>query len=147
MSVSNRIKGRYGIVERKKAELDQLTNDVLDAQYVFQQKGAIVQSLEIKSQEFTVFLSEAEAQKETALSNRTLLDDVVQSAKDLKSNVEIASSETVLANQKMHVVADDMKLVIDQLIVSAEIINKLEDLIVRKKAVNPLILDLSLIHI
>ena len=51
MSVSNRIKGRYGIVERKKAELDQLTNDVLDAQYVFQQKGAIVQSLEIKSQE------------------------------------------------------------------------------------------------
>ena len=59
----------------------------------------------------------------------------------MKSNVEIASSETVLANQKMHVVADDMKLVIDQLIVSAEIINKLEDLIVRKKAVNPLILD------
>lgn len=131
--------GKYGVTERKKAELDQLSNEVLDAQYSADQLQAVVTSLTDKSARFATFLASAEQDKQQALNNKNMLEALVQSAHDLKSNSKIAFTNVVLADAQTKDVAIGMKKVTDRLIYSAEVIDKLSNLIVRNKAANPLI--------
>jgi hypothetical protein len=131
----------YGITERKKQELDQLTQQVIDAQDTVDQYQAIVNSLTEKSNKLSTQLSTAEANKAQALSNKDLLDTMVNDAKDLQNNSEIAFDAIVLADAKIKVVAEEIKTTINNLIYSAEVINKLANLVIRKKASNPLISD------
>jgi len=132
---------KYGVTERKKAELDHLANLVLDAQYEVQQLQAIVTSLTEKSNKFQVALAGATADKAHALDNRNLLDAVVQNANSLLQNSDIAFTETVMADVSTKNTASAVKSLIDKLIYSAEIINKLSTIVIRKKALNPLISD------
>jgi uncharacterized coiled-coil protein SlyX len=132
---------KYGITEKKKAELDALTIDVMDAQEEVEQFQAIVTSLTEKMNNFQAFLATAEANREHSLDNRNLFDQLAQSALDLKNNSEIAFNETVEANLRTQKLAQSIKSVIDKLIYSADVINKLNNLITRKKALNPLISD------
>lgn len=130
---------KQGITERKKAELDQLSNEVLDAQYTADQLQAIVNSLTEKSAKFAAFLANAEQDRQQAISNKNMLDALVQSAFNLRSNSEVAFTTVVLADSKTKEVAIGIKKVIDRLIYSAEVIDKLSNLIARNKAANPLI--------
>jgi len=132
---------RYGITEKKKAELDALTLQVLDAQHEVEQFQAIVTSITEKSQIFTNFLNIAQANKTLALNNRDILDSLVQNALDLRSNSNIAFNEMALADLKTKDVALQVTVIVNELIYSAEVINKLATLIVRNKALNPLISD------
>jgi hypothetical protein len=132
---------KYGITEKKRAELDLLTNQVIDAQYDVEQLQAVVNSLTEKSEKFQGFLAIADTNKAQALSNRNLLDQVVQNALSLKDNSQIAFNEMVLADSKTKEVAKEIKNLINKLIYSAEVINKLANLVIRKKALNPLISD------
>jgi hypothetical protein len=131
--------GRYGVTERKKAELDHLTNEVLDAQYIADQLQAVVTALTDKSAKFASFLALAEQDKQQALNNKNQLDALVQSALDLRNNSQAAFSTVVLADAQTKEVALAIKKVIDRLIYSAEVIDKLSNLIIRNKAANPLI--------
>lgn len=133
--------GKFGITEKKKAELDALTLEVMDAQEEVQQFQAIVTSLTDKLNNFQGFLATAEASKAHALDNRNLYDQLAQSALDLQNNSEIAFNETVDANLETQKLARMIKSVISKLIYSADVINKLYNLITRKKALNPLISD------
>ncbi len=143
MSILNSIQSRkkYGITEKKKAELDALTNEVLDAQHTVEQFQSMVDSLTEKSERFQEYLTEATATRDQAKNNKDLLDDVVQNVLSLKNNSSIAFDETVLANEKMEEVSIGMKNLINELIYSAEVINKLSNIIIKKKAKNPLISD------
>jgi len=132
---------QYGITERKKQELDQLTQQVLDAQDTVEQYEAIVSSLTQKSNKLQAELATAEGNKTQALSNKDLLDTMVNNAKDLQNNSEITFDAIVLADAKIKIVATEIKTTINNLIYSAEVINKLSNLVIRKKAVNPLISD------
>lgn len=132
---------RYGITEKKKAELDALTIEVLDAQQEVEQFQAIVTSLTDKLNNFQGFLATAEANRTHALDNRNLFDQLAQSALDLQNNSQIAFNETVEANLQTKKAAQSIKSATDKLIYSAEVINKLYNLITRKKALNPLISD------
>ena len=132
---------KYGITERKKQELDNLTQQVIDAQGEVQQLTAIVDSLTQKSNKLQSELVVSETNKETALSNKDLLDEVVENLRSLKNNSEIAFTETVLAESKIKKVTKEINNVIEKLIFSAETINKLANLVIRKKAINPLISD------
>ena len=131
----------YGITERKKQELDQLKQQVTDVQGTVDQYQAIVDSLTAKSNKLTAQLSAAEASKAQALSNKDLLDTMVNDAKDLQNNSEITFDAIVLADAKIKTVAEEIKTTINNLIYSAEVINKLANLVIRKKASNPLISD------
>lgn len=131
--------GKYGITERKKAELDQLSNEVLDAQYEADQFQAIVTSLTDKSARFATFLASAEQDKQQALNNKNMIDALVQSALNLKNNSQTAFTTVVLADSQTKEVAIEIKKVMDRLIYSAEVIDKLSNLIARNKASNPLI--------
>lgn len=132
---------KYGITEKKKAELDALTLEVLNAQEEVEQFQAIVTSLTEKLNNFQGFLAIAEASRTHALDNRNLFDQLAQSALDLQDNSEIAFNETVDANLETQKLARMINSVMSKLIYSADVINKLYNLITRKKALNPLISD------
>ncbi len=132
---------KYGITEKKKSELDMLSIKVLNAQNDVEQFEAIVNSLTEKSQKIKESLALTDKNRAQALSNRDLIDTVVQNALDLKNNSDITFNEVVASDTKIKQVAKDIKEVIDKLIYTAEVINKLSNLVIRKKALNPLISD------
>ena len=132
---------RYDITERKKAELDFLTIQVLDVQHQVEQYQAMVTSLTEKSDKFQAFLATAEQKRDQSRSNKDLLDEVVQAAKDLQKESSVAYGEMATAKSKVMVVTGEMRQLIDDLIYSAEVINKLSNILIRKKDKNPLISD------
>ncbi|MEO6176895.1 MAG: hypothetical protein ABIP27_17210 [Flavobacterium circumlabens] len=132
---------RYGITEKKKADLDLLTSQVTDAQAVVQQQLAVVSSLNQKAIKYQGYVVEAENSRTQSLSNKQLAEQVVQNALDLTQNSEIAFSKMTAANENTGAVAKEMAALINKLIYSVEIINKLSNLVIRKKALNPLISD------
>jgi len=132
---------RMGITEDKKAELDALTLQVLEAQQDVEQLQAIVNSLTDKLNDFNGFLAIADAARTSALNNYNLIKQLVQNATDLQSNSVIAFNEMDAANLKTQTLAKKIKIVIDKLIYSVEVLNKLAITVTRAKALNPLISD------
>ncbi|WP_264537879.1 hypothetical protein [Flavobacterium sp. N1736] len=132
---------RYGITEKKKSDIDLLTSLVADAQAVVQQQTTVVSSLSQKSLKYQGYLLDAENSKTQSLSNKQLIDQVVQNALDLSANSEIAFSKMTLANENTEEVAKEVTILINKLIYSVEIINKLSNLVIRTKSLNPLISD------
>ncbi|SEB37473.1 hypothetical protein SAMN04489761_0257 [Tenacibaculum sp. MAR_2009_124] len=137
----NTLKNKYGVTEQKKETLDSLSNQVLDAQNEVAQLQAIVQSLTEKSNKLTNQLNLAEENKKQTLSNKELGDEVISKVKELDQLSETAVSEVEIANAKSKSCATQVKNLIDKLIYSSEVINKLANLVIRKKALNPLISD------
>jgi hypothetical protein len=133
--------GRYGITEKKKAELDAKILEVLDAQHDVDQYQAIVASLTQKLNNFQAMLATADNDRTKALNNKNILDQLVQSTKDLLANSDIAFNDIVLADATTKDLAGSLKEVMDKLIYSVELINKLSALVISKKALNPLISD------
>ncbi|WP_130735395.1 hypothetical protein [Flavobacterium sp. J27] len=132
---------KYGVTENKKRTLDTLTIQVLNATDEVSQLQAIVTSLTDKLATYQGFLTQADANKTQAQNNVTLMNTVVKNALNLKDNSEIALKEVIKANEKTENVAQNCTSVTNKLIYTAEMINKLANLIVRKKAQNPLISD------
>lgn len=132
---------KYGITEAKKNEIDSLELQVVNAQHEVEQLQAIVNSLQEKSVKFEGFLAQAKADFDNAISNEKSLGEVHQDAKQLEDNSKTASTEMTNAKLKSNTLSTMTKKVIDELIYSAEVINKLASLIMRKKALNPLISD------
>lgn len=135
------ISHKYGVTEKKKAELDALNNQVLDAQNEVEQLEAIVNSLTSKTAKFNGYLALATERKDKAIATKKELDALVLKIKALRRNSEVAFDEMVLADEKMKLLAKQVKALIDQLIYSAEVIDKFNNLVIRKKALNPLISD------
>lgn len=130
-----------GIAERKKAELDSLARQVLNAQQQVDQYQAIVISLTAKLNNFQSYLVDADSKRAQALSNKKLIDDLVNMAKDLKENTIHEHRIMEAANEKGNTLAAQVKDLIDKLIFTTELINKLGTLVVRQKSLNPLISD------
>lgn len=130
---------RYGVTEKKKAELDALTAKVLNTQNQVEQLQAVVNSLQDKTNRFQADYTLAEQNKTTAIGNKHDLVSITQSATDLLASSNTAFDQMVLADTSAKKLAAKMNDVINKLIYSAELINKLGNLIVRKKALNPLI--------
>lgn len=132
---------KYGITERKKAELDALIIEVQNTKDEVQELQVDVTSLTEKNTEFAGFLSVAETTLETALTNKNLVDQVVNDAGNLKLEAKEARKQTDKANNKIQNLTGQVTQVVDQLIFASEMINKLAEMINRKKALNPLISD------
>jgi hypothetical protein len=132
---------RYGVTEKKKSDIDLLTSQVTDAQAVVDQQSTVVASLNQKSIKYQGYLLDAESSRTQAKSNKELVDQVVQNAYDLFNNSEITFSKMTVANEATEEVAKEVTVLINKLIYSVEIINKLSNLVIRKKSLNPLISD------
>jgi hypothetical protein len=132
---------KYGVTEKKKAELDVLQSQVIDTQAEVLQQQIIVASLTEKSKRFQDFLLGADNYRTVTLNNKTLVDQVIQNAYDLSYNSKNAFSKMTTSNENTKQVALGTNDLINKLIYSVEIINKLSNLVIRKKALNPLISD------
>lgn len=131
----------YGVTERKKSELDQLALEILDAEKQVEQFQAIVDSLSSKENNFQALLAMAETNRTNSLNNKNLVDQVVQNYFDLQNSSGIAFTAMEQAESQTQKLAVTIRDVMNKLIYSAEVINKLAALVVRKKAKNPLVSD------
>ncbi|HPF10817.1 MAG TPA: hypothetical protein PKW08_05235 [Flavobacteriaceae bacterium] len=134
-------KVRYNVTEQKKAELDYLAIQVLDAQHEVEQYQAMVNSLTEKYTNFQNFMASAEAKRDQAQTNVEMLDELVSEVANLQNNSNITNNEINDAKSKSNEVSSRMKLVVDKLIYSAEVINRLSNILIRNKELNPLISD------
>ncbi len=132
---------RYGITERKKAEIDSLTLQVQDAEYQVELYQSIVNAMTEKTAYFQNLLNTADNTRTQALSNQKLVSQLAYNENILVKNSGIAFNEIEKAEAKTDVLAVNVKIVMDKLIYCVEVINKLSIIVTRKKAVNPLISD------
>ncbi|NOQ72949.1 MAG: hypothetical protein GQ574_13150 [Crocinitomix sp.] len=131
----------YGITEAKKAELDALSLSVINAQEKVVQLQSVVTSLTDKSNTFKADLSASADNLTVATQNQSDLADIINTANNLKNNSKIAFNEVDLADGQTKTLAIQVRNSMLELIYSAEVIDKLQNLITRKKALNPLISD------
>lgn len=140
MSIYNNT-SKYGITERKKEELDRLANQVLVAQHKVEELQAVVSSLTAKSADFSAALTLATSKKAIALSNDTMINNIVQSALATYNDSFTAYGKLRKAEHKSKHLARNVNKLIKELIYAAEVINKLANEVIRQKALNPLISD------
>ncbi|KAF2517479.1 hypothetical protein E0W68_10935 [Flavobacterium salilacus subsp. salilacus] len=133
--------GRYGITERKKAEIDSLTLQVQDAQYQVELYQSIVNSMNEKVAYFQNLLTVADNTRTQTFSNQNLVNQLVYNENVLLKNSAITFNEIEKAEAKTDVLAINIKITMDKLIYCVEVLNKLSIMVMRKKAVNPLISD------
>jgi uncharacterized coiled-coil protein SlyX len=129
------------ITMQEQARLDDLSAQVIDAQYEVEQFQAIVSSLTEKAAGYQAHLTVAENNKIQAANHKTLAEQLTQSALDLQNNSETALQEVSLADGKSKTLSSDMKILTDKLIYTVEVLNLLSRDIMRKKVINPLISD------
>jgi uncharacterized coiled-coil protein SlyX len=139
--VSDQNKKLFGLSKRKKTTLDKLTVKVTTAQTDAEKQEVIVVSLTEKLNRVQGMMAAADANRTTALNNLNNAKIIVDMSLDLCKNAAIAHTQAIVANADTKAFATGMSLLTDKLIYSAELINKLANLIIRKKAMNPLISD------
>lgn len=132
---------RTGVANHKKAELDALESKVESAQYQVNQMQAVVDSLTTKSSNFAGFLQEAEQNKSTALNNLNLASKAKNSLEYLTQSSAVANKETVKAAGEITQTTSWVSVLINKLIFSVEVIDKLNQQLVQQKQLNPLIPD------
>ena len=70
-------------------------------------------------------MASAEAKRDQAQTNVEMLDELVSEVANLQNNSNITNNEINDAKSKSNEVSSRMKLVVDKLIYSAEVINRL----------------------
>lgn len=129
------------ITEKKKADLDQLALQIIHAQAVVDQYTAIVTALTEKATKFQAGLGAANARKTTALSDLNYTQSLVSMANNLMAISKTDGQTIATAGALTDKLAANVKDMINKLIYTVDIINKLNNLTVRQKALNPLISD------
>ncbi|MES1181289.1 MAG: hypothetical protein ABUL44_00695 [Flavobacterium sp.] len=130
---------KYGITEKKAAELAALSIEVDQARHQVEQLQAIVSSQNERSASFKVMQSAAEADCNIALNNKGAAEKLVQNVFDLHNELQVWLEEMNLANAKTETLSEQVNVCINKLIYAATLFNKLANMIVRKKELNPLI--------
>ena len=69
------------------------------------------------------------------------MDDLIGMAEDIEKNSAVVQENMVAADSKTNELSVQIKGVIDKLIFSSQVIERLENLVIREKALNPLISD------
>lgn len=130
-----------GTADSKKSDIDALTNKITNTQYEVDQLQSLVDALSTKAGKFAAFLSAADANKNTALTNLNLVTDAVNKVKNLSDNANLAMLQTKKAAVQIVSTSDHVSLLINKLILSVEVIDQLTKFVNKQKTLNPLIPD------
>lgn len=125
---------QYSIDDKKQAEINKLALQVTQTTFQVEELQAVVNSLTDKSAKFSAFLTDAEAKKNAALANLNKVQDTVNNIKDSMRQIETATNQTSKANTKINKAAAEMSALVNQVIYSVEVINKLATAINKKKS-------------
>ncbi|WP_139367110.1 hypothetical protein [Sediminibacterium ginsengisoli] len=131
----------YGISESKIALLNTLAQKVNKEQHNVEKKKVVVSSLSEKMQLTRSFLEAAEAGRTRAYANLNLVNELTQEIKNLEKSADEVYHEMETTTTKSLAFAHELKNTTGKLICAAELLNKMANLIIRKKALNPLISD------
>jgi hypothetical protein len=74
---------KYAINEKKQAELDSLSAQILRVQYQVEQLQTVVNSLTQKNTDYETFLADAENNRATALNNLNQVKLVLEGIKEM----------------------------------------------------------------
>jgi hypothetical protein len=124
---------KYAINEKKQAELDSLSAQISRVQYQVEQLQTVVNSLTQKNTDYETFLADAENNRATALNNLNQVKLVLEGIKEMNRKACLTAQQTFNADQKIKETATQVSILINQLIYSVEIIDKLALLINKKK--------------
>lgn len=130
-----------GIADRTKARIDAISEQVTSEQYIVMQRQAIVTSLTAKAAQFSAMLATASDTQATALANLNLANDALAAAAVLSTGTDQARTQALAADLAMIAVCDEMAIMVNKLVFTGEIIDRLVQLINKQKAANPLIPD------
>lgn len=129
------------ISDQKLADINQINRQVQIAQYEVAQKQSIVTSLLAKSNQFQGYLTEAQSNQATALANFNLVTQAMGSVTDLAAATLLARDKVDQASEGMSGVARDTASLVNELIFTVEVIDKLTQYVNKQKSMNPLIPD------
>lgn len=124
-----------GIAERKNREIETLENQVAAAQYQVNELTAVVSSLNAKQNNFAQLLTDAESKKSIALGHFNQIRQIAVQIAELRQYSEVVSQQ-VTSNAAVTDTAKNVAALINRLIFSVDVIEKLTDFVNRQKAVN-----------
>lgn len=130
-----------GVAAQKNAEIESLTNKVNAALYKVDELTAVVQSLTTKQSHFAQLLTQADSKKATALNHFNQVKLVATNITELQRYSAVVNTQTCNANAAVCATSETMATLINQLIFSVDVIEKLAGFVNRQKAVNKVIPD------
>ncbi|WP_105170022.1 hypothetical protein [Pseudoalteromonas sp. T1lg23B] len=136
-----------GVAQNKNADIQALTTQVTDAQYTVNELTNVVTSLTSKQAYFANLLTLASSKQASALQHFSQSKTLMADLKETSNYVKIVEkqigteSNTDSLSGKLNETAQYMAGVVDKLIFSVDIIEKLLDFVNRRKAVNQVIPD------
>ncbi len=125
---------KYGINEKKKANVSALSDSVEKLHFHLAQQQSVVDSLTQKSLEFSSSLAMAERKRELASSQSDLAIEVVSCIKTIKRKSNLVKKQTDKSDSKINKTVSQMTQLVRQVIFAVEIVNKLVALIQKKKS-------------
>lgn len=131
----------FGVAEQKNAEIESLKHQVSNAQYTVNELTAVVQSLTAKQSQFSQLLTQADSKKATALAHYNQVKTVSGDITELKRYSSIVNEQSGNANDAICQTSETVATLINQLIFSVDVIEKLTGFVNRQKAVNKVIPD------
>lgn len=132
---------KNGIAEQKNAEIDALTSQVNKAQFRVNQLTTVVTSLTAKQANFAALLTDADSKKDAALANLNQAKTLVANVETLQRYSILVSQQTDKSLRKVRETSNHMAELIEQLIFSADVVEKLSGFVNRQKAANNVIPD------
>ncbi|MEH4625901.1 hypothetical protein PO369_20195 [Phytobacter diazotrophicus] len=132
---------KNGIAEQKNAEIDALTSQVNKAQFRVNQLTTVVTSLTAKQTNFAALLTDADSKKDAALANLNQAKTLVANVETLQRYSILVSQQTDKSLRNVRETSNHMAELIEQLIFSADVVEKLSGFVNRQKAANNVIPD------
>ncbi|AIR68091.1 hypothetical protein [Dickeya fangzhongdai] len=132
---------KIGIAEKKNAEIEALVNQVNSAQYRVNELTSVVTALTAKQAYFASLLSDADTKKDTALAHLNQTKSLVANVEELRRYSQQVQQQTQKSRNKVKDTTDDIAVLIEQLIFSVDVIEKLSGFVNRQKAANNVIPD------
>lgn len=131
----------YGIAYTEMANINLLSTQVQQANFLVAENQAIVTALSAKLDQFNGYLGEASDNRSRALNIYNMAKDVASNCQSLSTNVILADKQMTRASDGMETVAASLADLVGKLIFSVEIIEKFNQIINKQKVINPLIPD------
>ena len=131
----------FGVAEQKNAEIESLKHQVSNAQYTVNELTTVVQSLTSKQSQFSQLLTQADSKKATVLAHYNQVKTVSGDITELKRYSNIVNDQSGNANDAICQTSETVATLINQLIFSVDVIEKLTGFVNRQKAVNKVIPD------
>ncbi|MFM7022266.1 MAG: hypothetical protein ACKOXB_04755 [Flavobacteriales bacterium] len=122
-------------------EIQDMTAASAKAQKKVEQQQEVVNTLSQKLNDTGSRLAVADANKESALSTKNSADQLLLGVVTLKQNIQLFSTALPLLAKQTDYLQSKMKALFDQLQYSFGLLVKLVNVVLRKKAQNPLISD------